>query len=148
MKNNYIKIQDDIESVTYKPHTTSNIKQNTITDADINKIISETEFSWLTVYDKCTVMVAKLKCGFIITESSASVDKNNYDFKLGQEICIEKLKNKLWELEGYRLQYKNDMSYTPMPPNTIPTYAPNPYYTDTTFTQPIITTAVNKNKED
>lgn len=40
----------------------------------------------------------------MITESSACVDPKNFDATIGVQICKERIKNKIWELEGYRLQ--------------------------------------------
>ena len=59
-----------------------------------------------TYFEKCTVVAVQLSNGFILIESSACVDKENYDLEIGKEICLEKIKNKLWELEGYKLQCK------------------------------------------
>lgn len=84
------------------------MKQNTITKEHIDLIVSQTKFDVSTVFDKCTVVNAKLPNGFVITESSACVDPSNYDKELGFEICKEKIINKIWELEGYKLQ---DMLY-------------------------------------
>lgn len=77
-----------------------------ITKERIDKIVDATEFNITTVFDKYTVVVAKLPNGFIITESSACIDEKNYDRNLGYEICREKIIGKIWELEGYRLQQK------------------------------------------
>ena len=82
------------------------MKQNTITKEHIDLIVSQTKFDVTTVFDKCTVVTAKLPNGFVITESSACVDPSNYDKELGFEICKEKIINKIWELEGYLLQDK------------------------------------------
>lgn len=79
---------------------------NTVTQERINKILLKTEFSTQTVFGKCTVVTAKLPNGFVITESSACVDVDNYDRQLGFEICKRKIINKIWELEGYKLQQK------------------------------------------
>lgn len=59
-----------------------------------------------TVFGKCTIMTIQLENGFILSEISACVDIENYDNTMGLEICEKKLKNKLWELEGYKLQCK------------------------------------------
>ena len=75
-----------------------------ITKEYIDKIVEKTEFNVTTVFDKCTVVVAKLPNGFVITENSACIDKKNYNRNLGYEICREKIINKIWELEGYLLQ--------------------------------------------
>lgn len=81
-------------------------KAPTITDDDIEDIIEHTKFKTFTVFDKCTVVVAELPNGFILTESSACVSPENYDTDEGYDICIGKIEDKIWELEGYRLQQK------------------------------------------
>lgn len=77
---------------------------NTVSVNKIEGILRRAEIKVETIFDKCTVVTAKLANGFIITESSACVDVANYDVDLGSHICIERIKNKLWELEGYKLQ--------------------------------------------
>lgn len=81
-------------------------KAPTITDDDIEDIIEHTKFKTFTVFDKCTVVVAELPNGFILTESSACVSPENYDADEGYNICFGKIEDKIWELEGYRLQQK------------------------------------------
>ena len=82
------------------------MRKNFITEADIKDLIERSEIHAETIFDKVTVVSLKLPNNFIITESSACVDPNNYDFELGKKICLEKIENKLWELEGYRLACK------------------------------------------
>ena len=57
-----------------------------------------------TMGEKCTVVRAVLRNGFEIVESSACVSKENYDEKLGTEICMKKIKDKVWFLLGFLLQ--------------------------------------------
>ena len=45
-----------------------------------------------------------LRNGFEIVESSACVSAENYDEKLGREICLEKIRDKVWFLLGFLLQ--------------------------------------------
>lgn len=78
--------------------------KNTVTQEDINDILERTHWTVEEFHGKCTVVVAKLPNGFILTESSACVDPANYDVKIGIEICKDRIVNKIWELEGYRLQ--------------------------------------------
>lgn len=58
----------------------------------------------VTMGDKTTVVRAVLKNGFVIVESSSCVSAENYDEKLGEEICMERIRNKVWELLGFLLQ--------------------------------------------
>lgn len=58
----------------------------------------------VTLGGKTTVVRAVLKNGFEIEESSSCVSAENYDEKLGEEICMERIRNKIWELLGFLLQ--------------------------------------------
>lgn len=58
----------------------------------------------VTMGGKTTVVRAVLKNGFVIVESSSCVSAENYDEKLGEEICMERIRNKVWELLGFLLQ--------------------------------------------
>lgn len=53
---------------------------------------------------KTTVVQATLPNGFVITESSSCVDPANYNQDIGVDICMKRIEDRLWELEGYRLQ--------------------------------------------
>jgi hypothetical protein len=77
---------------------------NTVTAGHIEAILKESTIEVKTVFNKCTVVYCQLPNGFIIVESSACVDPANYDEKLGTNICMDRIRNKLWELEGYLLQ--------------------------------------------
>ena len=78
--------------------------RNTVTSDQIGKIVAATEFKTQTVYGKTTIVTAKLPNGFVIVESSSCVDPANYDEKIGAQACRERIINKIWELEGYKLQ--------------------------------------------
>lgn len=80
--------------------------KNTVTKKQIDNILQNSEIKIETVYDKVTVVNCKLPNGFVITEASGAVDPTNYDEKIGAEICMERITNKLWELEGYALAKK------------------------------------------
>lgn len=58
----------------------------------------------VTMGGKTTVVRAVLKNGFEIVESSSCVSAENYDEKLGEEICMERIRNKIWKLLGFLLQ--------------------------------------------
>lgn len=75
-----------------------------ITEEYIAEILENSEFEVSTVFDKCTVVTCRLPNGFVISDYAACVDPKNYDEDMGIEICHERIKNKVWELEAYRLQ--------------------------------------------
>lgn len=95
----------DVFERAYLPLT---VNPNLRTDAPsvsqgmVDDFIASTEIT--TMGDKCTVVRAILRNGFEIVESSACVSAENYDEKLGAEICLEKIKNKVWLLLGFLLQ--------------------------------------------
>ena len=57
-----------------------------------------------TMGNKCTVVRAILRNGFEIVESSACVSEENYDEEMGAQICLSKIKDKVWLLLGFLLQ--------------------------------------------
>lgn len=57
-----------------------------------------------TIGDKTTLVRVVLVNGFEIIESSACVDEANYDEAIGAEICMDKIKDKIWMLLGFLLQ--------------------------------------------
>lgn len=80
------------------------MSKNKVTQEQIAKLISEAKIDVATVQEKCTVVTVTLKSGFILIESSACVDKANYNKEIGTRCCMERIERKLWELEGYALQ--------------------------------------------
>lgn len=78
----------------------------TVTEEMIKEILENSDIEVDTVFDKCTIVTCKLPNGFVIVESSACVSPENYDEDMGLEICMDRIANKVWELEGYKLQSK------------------------------------------
>lgn len=62
------------------------------------------DYETFTKKGKITIVIATLANGFTIVESSACVDPVNYDEKLGEEICKERIKNQVWNHLGFLLQ--------------------------------------------
>lgn len=58
----------------------------------------------VTLGEKTTVLRAVLRNGFEIVESSSCVSAENYDEGVGADICLEKIKDKVWFLLGFLLQ--------------------------------------------
>ena len=54
----------------------------------------------------CTYVTVRMLNGFTLRESTTCVDPKNYDENIGKEICLEKIKDKIWFLLGYTLQSK------------------------------------------
>lgn len=68
----------------------------------VDDFIKETHIS--TIGEKTTLVRCVLINGFEIIESSACVDKANYSEEMGAEICLKKIKDKIWFLLGFLLQ--------------------------------------------
>lgn len=79
---------------------------NRVTEEQIAMLLTESDIQVDTIYDKVTVVSCKLPNGFVITASSGAVDVANYDVNIGREICLKRIEDKLWELEGYALAKK------------------------------------------
>lgn len=95
----------DVFEAAYLPVVTNPELRTTapsISQQMVDDFIRETEV--ITMGDKTTVVRAILRNGFEIVESSACVSAENYDEKMGAEICMEHIKNKVWMLLGFLLQ--------------------------------------------
>jgi len=77
---------------------------NTITKEYVQAIMAKSTFQIEMYGNKTTVVVATLPNGFIIVESSSCVDPQNYNHDLGEKLCKERIKDKIWAFEGYLLQ--------------------------------------------
>jgi len=73
-----------------------------ISQTMVDDFIKEVHVS--TIGDKTTLVRVILANGFEIIESSACVDKENYSEEIGGEVCLGKIKNKVWMLLGFLLQ--------------------------------------------
>lgn len=79
---------------------------NTITKEQIDAILAASTRQDMKLGAKTTVVHLTLPNGFEIVESSACVDPANYDHDIGVVVCMGRLVNRVWQLEGYRLQYQ------------------------------------------
>lgn len=68
----------------------------------VDEFISSTDT--ITMGECTTVVRCVLRNGFVIVESSSCVDPKNYSEGMGREICMRRIKNKIWELLGFWLQ--------------------------------------------
>jgi hypothetical protein len=77
---------------------------NRITPEHIEAILSGSKFQVGKLGEKTTVLTTILPSGFELVVTSSCVDPGNYDQDIGVENCKQKVVDKLYELEGYRLQ--------------------------------------------
>lgn len=80
------------------------MKAPSITPEEIASLLEASEVAVQTIFDKVTLVAVKLPNGFVLTASSGAVSKENYDERIGAEICMKQIEDQLWKLEGYALQ--------------------------------------------
>ncbi len=71
--------------------------------ADIDAIIINETFT-IMPSKKAMICELTLASGFTVRGESACVSVTNFDEGIGQKISRENARNKVWQLEGYRLQ--------------------------------------------
>lgn len=89
-----------------------------VTQEMVNNIILNSEMVCQTRLGKIAVVTLVLPNGFTITESSASVSTENFDYQYGIKVCMKKIEDKIWMLEAYRLmaqEYERRMNKTQAP---------------------------------
>ena len=69
---------------------------------DVSEIMEDSEFEIQTVFDKCVVVSCRLPNEFVIVESASCDCASEYDEEELVNICLDKIFNKICELESYR----------------------------------------------
>ena len=86
--------------LTHNPYLRTEMPS--ISQEMVDRFILET---WTqTAGEKTTIVRAMLRNGFEIVEASSCVSKENYDEEIGRNICMKKIKDKVWMLLGFLLQ--------------------------------------------
>ena len=76
--------------------------ENTVTQQMVDGFIKTAS---VRTEGKTTIVLAELANGFEIVEASSCVDPSNYDEAVGRDICSDRIKNKVWHLLGFVLQW-------------------------------------------
>jgi hypothetical protein len=71
---------------------------------DNNEMIEKSQVKVVEAFGRCTMVAVQLPNGFIITESITSVDEASYNKETNTQICLERIKHKISELEAYKTQ--------------------------------------------
>ena len=80
-------------------------KANLLTSNDIDRMIEAGDVFIDTIGEKTTLVRIVLPTGFELVEASTCVDPANYSEEYGAQICMEKIKDRLWNLMGFVLQW-------------------------------------------
>lgn len=78
--------------------------KNTVTKEHIESLMSKAKVMVQTIDNKTTLVHMTLENGWTIDQTSSCVDPANYDEELGKSICLKRIADELWKLEGYKLQ--------------------------------------------
>lgn len=76
---------------------------NKITQAEVDAFLGQVEASQID--HKTTLVKAETMSGFVQYEVSSCVDPANYDHALGTKIATDRIKDRLWMLLGFVLQW-------------------------------------------
>lgn len=77
--------------------------KNSLTLEKIRELIDTEEYHKMG--KKTTICLLTLENGFEVVGYSSCVDPSNFDEIIGRQIAKDNAVNKVWELEGYKLQY-------------------------------------------
>ena len=97
-------LKEYFEKVVLNKESNEENEPISVSSEYIDELISNSHISAFTVFDKCTIVACKLPSGFVVVESSACIDPRNYNKKLGVDICMKRIKDRVWEMEAYKLQ--------------------------------------------
>lgn len=78
---------------------------NKLTQNDIDRMVDASEVHVQTLGEKTTLVRVVLPTGFELVETAAFVDPADYSEEYGAKICMNKIKDSLWFLMGFTLQW-------------------------------------------
>ena len=83
-----------------------------VSEKRIDNLMEASEYEVHDCFGCCTVVVMRMPNGYVLVESSGCVDPNQYDHDLGVQYCMNALKRRAWQLEGYlrKQQYHESSS--------------------------------------
>lgn len=73
-------------------------------------LLNNSEFETCTVFGKTVIMSCKLPNGYVVTETHAFSNAEEYDEEFGEEICYDKIFDRVLELERYKRQEMDSKS--------------------------------------
>ena len=79
-----------------------------LTPTDIDAVIKGETFTTLPS-GKCVICELTLNNGFTVRGESACVSVKNFDQDIGDDIAFKNARQKVWQLEGYLLQERNQI---------------------------------------
>lgn len=74
-----------------------------VTEEYINQLVAQSKIESTKMGQKTTVVHLTLPNGFELVESAACVDPNEYNQAIGEKVALDRIKDKIWLIEGYLL---------------------------------------------
>lgn len=68
---------------------------------EVSEVMQASEYRVMTLFGTCTVVAMRMPCGYVLVESSACVNPEDYDEGIGADICCERIEDRVWALLGY-----------------------------------------------
>lgn len=97
-----IKDEKDIEAGLNENYFV--VEGNKIPNDLVDDYILEKEVKTERVLGRLmTIVNAKLKNGMVLIETTSCVDEKNYSEEIGERICLNKIKDKIWFAFGFML---------------------------------------------
>ena len=88
-----------------------------ITPDHIDQLLKKAQVGfWQPEGTTLTICVIQLPNGFCVTGESAAASLENFQEDIGQELAFKKARDKVWELEGYRLKSELHALQEPLEP--------------------------------
>lgn len=76
-----------------------------INESDLTRFLGPTAYEIGQLDEKTTVVRMTDRTGFVQYDTSSCVDPANFDPQIGADICIKRLKDKVWPMLGFVLQW-------------------------------------------
>jgi len=80
------------------------MNDNKVTQAQVDDEMKDVIVSTVKEFGRSvTYVTVRMRCGFLIRDSTQPVDEDNYDEEIGKKICLEHIADRVWFLLGYML---------------------------------------------
>ncbi|WP_051591228.1 Gp49 family protein [Bacillus sp. UNC438CL73TsuS30] len=81
------------------------VQKQEITLADIDSMMENAQIEIVELFGKCTMVAVQFANGFVLTESTTCQDAAYYNKDTNTQNCLDRIKQRITELEGYKFQY-------------------------------------------
>jgi len=69
---------------------------------EVSKVLKNTDTEYIEAGEKTIILHATLPNGFEVVTSASCVDPDDYDADIGQRICLDRLRDRVYELVGFQ----------------------------------------------